>query len=168
MKGNKILIVSLAVLIIVIAAVSIVGMIIFKHQPEILQGQIEATDVKISGKLSGRVDMLYVTEGQMVKQGDTLVYIKSPEVDAMLQSANAMENVAKFQNQKVDAGTRSQIINALKQAWEGAKANAELADVTKKRIDKLFEEGVATPQRKDEADAIARAAHAAQQAAYYQ
>ena len=168
MKGNKILIVSLAIIVIVIAAVSIVGMVIFKHQPEILQGQIEATDVKISGKLSGRVDKLYVCEGDMVQKGDTLVYIKSPEVDAMLQSANAMENVAKYQNQKVDAGTRAQIINALKQAWEGAKANAELAAITKKRIDKLFEEGVATPQRKDEADAIAKAANAAQEAAYYQ
>lgn len=167
-NGNKILIISLIVLIVIIAIVSIVGMIIFKHQPEILQGQIECTNVKISGKLSGRVHQLYVSEGEMVKNGDTLVYIKSPEVDAMLQSANAMENVAKLQNQKIDAGTRNQIINALKQAWEGAKANADLAQVTKKRIDKLFDEGVATPQRKDEADALAKAAAAAAQAAYYQ
>ena len=101
MKGNKVLIISLAIIIIVIAAVSIVGMIIFKHQPEDLQGQIEATDVKISGKLSGSVEKLYVSEGKLVKQGDTLVYIKSPELDSMQQSANAIENVANFQTQKL-------------------------------------------------------------------
>lgn len=165
---NKQLLITLLFLLVVLAGVSIAGMLFYKQHPLLLQGQMEATEIKISGKLPGRIDRFYTQEGATVRQGDTLVLINSPEVQAMLQSASAMEEVAKFQNRKVDAGTRNQIIEALKEAWLAAKANAELARTTDERIRRLYQDSVATPQKRDEAAALAKAARAAEQAAYYQ
>lgn len=165
---TKIIFTSLVIIIAILAIISIIGMAIYNRQPEVLQGQMEATEIKISGKLLGRIDKFYVREGEQVKQGDTLVMINSPEINAMLQSASAMENVAKYQNQKVDAGARTQIIQSLKEAWEAAKANYELAMTTNARVQKLYTDSVATPQKRDEASTFAKAAKAAEKAAYYQ
>lgn len=165
---QKIILISLSSIIIALVIISIIGIVLYKHQPEVLQGQIEATEIKISGKLLGRIDKFYVTEGAEVKEGDTLVLINSPEVTAMLQSASAMEDVAKYQNKKVDAGTRSQITQSLKEVWEAAKANWELANKTNIRVQKLYADSVATSQKRDEAAAMEKAARAAEQAAYYQ
>ncbi|MEG2850014.1 MAG: biotin/lipoyl-binding protein, partial [Bacteroidales bacterium] len=165
---TKIIFTSLIIIIALLAIISIIGIAIYKDKPETLQGQIETTEIKISGKLIGRIDKFYVREGEQVKIGDTLVMINSPETNAMLQSANAMEDIAKFQNQKVDAGARIQIIQSLKEGWEAAKANYELAATTNIRIKKLYEDSVATAQRRDEVSTLEKAAKAAEKAAYYQ
>ena len=79
-------------------------------QPLVLQGQAEATEIRISGKLPGRIDTFLVQEGDWVRQGDTLVVINSPEIHAKYQQVNALEQVAVQQNKKIDAGTRRQIV----------------------------------------------------------
>ena len=88
----------------------------------ILQGQIEATEIRISGKLPGRIDTFLVKEGQNVRQGDTLVVINSPEALAKYQQVNAMENIAKYQHQKVDEGTRKQNVASLQLLWIKSKS----------------------------------------------
>ena len=63
----------------VIALVALVGFFMLRKGPEIIQGQAEATEIRISGKLPGRIDTFFVQEGDWVHQGDTLVVINSPE-----------------------------------------------------------------------------------------
>lgn len=111
--NNRLLVRTLVVVFLLILAVSLAGIMSMCHPPIVLQGQIEATEIRISGKLPGRIDTFYVSEGQHVKMGDTLVRINSPEVSAKLQQAMAMEDVAKYQNQKVDDGTRLQIVRTI-------------------------------------------------------
>ena len=53
------------------------GVILMHKQPLVLQGQAEATEIRISGKLPGRIDTFFVQEGDWVHQGDTLVVINS-------------------------------------------------------------------------------------------
>ncbi len=113
--------------VMIIAILSLIGVAMFKESPTILQGEIESPQTKISGKLLGRVEAFYVQEGEYVDKGDTLVLINSPETKALMQSASAMRDIASYQNQKVDAGARDQIIASLKEAWLAAKAQAELA-----------------------------------------
>ena len=99
--------------VIIMLAVGIftaLGIIFMHKQPMILQGQAEATEIRISGKLPGRIDTFFVQEGDWVRQGDTLVVINSPEVHAKYQQVNALEQVAVQQNKKIDAGTRRQIV----------------------------------------------------------
>ncbi len=168
--GNQRKSIAIAFIVVVVAAaiISIIGIITLSEKPIILQGEIEAKEIRISGKLPGRVDSLLVKEGSDVKKGDTLIYISSPEAWAKYTQVNALEDVAKYQNKKIDSGTRIQIVITAEQLWNKSKSDLALATVTYKRIQNLYKDGVVTSQRKDEVEAIYKAALAAERAAYQQ
>ena len=155
-------------ILVAVVVVSFIGIIRMNHTPILLQGQIEATEIRISGKLPGRVDTFWVTEGQSVKRGDTLVGISSPEAWAKLQQANAMEDVAKFQNEKIDEGTRLQIIRTAEELWNKSKTDLQLAQTTYRRIQALYKDSVVSTQRYDEAEALYKVAVAAERASHQQ
>lgn len=165
---NKLLAKIFIVVIMLVVLVSMVGIMSMCHKPVVLQGQVEATEIRISGKLPGRIDTFYVSEGQRVKVGDTLVLINSPEAWAKLQQATAMENVAKYQNEKVDAGTRLQIVRTAEELWNKSKSDLQLAEVTYRRIQALYNDSVVSLQRMDEVKAMYKAALAAEHASYQQ
>ena len=165
---NKLLAKIFIVVIMLVVLVSMVGIMSMCHKPVVLQGQVEATEIRISGKLPGRIDTFYVSEGQRVKIGDTLVLINSPEAWAKLQQATAMENVAKYQNEKVDAGTRLQIVRTAEELWNKSKSDLQLAEVTYRRIQALYNDSVVSLQRMDEGKAMYKAALAAEHASYQQ
>lgn len=167
-RTKKYLITAFISVLIIVALISFLGMILLGNKPTILQGQIEATEIRISGKLPGRIDTFLVKEGQNVSAGDTLVIINSPEARAKYEQVNALENVAKYQNQKIDEGTRSQIIETMFQIWSKAKSDLQLAKTTYNRILTLYKDSVVTSQRKDEVEAIYKAAIANEKAAYQQ
>lgn len=167
-KENKLILKITSLLVVIVAVISIFGMILYKDSPQILQGEIECTQIKISGKLLGRIEKFYTSEGASVKAGDTLVLINSPEADALMQSASAMRNAASYENAKVDKGAREQVTASLKEAWIAASAQADLAQSTNERIERLYKDSVVTLQRKEEANALYQAAKAAELAARYQ
>ena len=158
---DKSLIAALGIIVVVIILLAIVGLIFIRPVPDIYQGQVDATAVRISGKLPGRVAELYVKEGQMVKKGDTLVRIHSSIVDAKLYQAEAMETVASTQNIKVDNGTRLQIKQATHDIWQQAIAAETIAKKTYDRLESLYAQGVVSEQKRDEAQAAYNAAKAA-------
>ena len=121
---NKLLLRVTTLIVVIVAVISIFGMILYKDTPQILQGEIECTQIKISGKLLGRIEKFYVQEGDNVSAGDTLVLINSPETDALMQSATAMKDAAAFENLKIDKGAREQIIASLKEGWMAAQQKA--------------------------------------------
>lgn len=165
---KKYLAVSFIVVLIIVILVSAIGMLLLRKKPVILQGQIEATEIRISGKLRGRIDTFLVKEGQQVRAGDTLVVINSPEARAKYQQVNALENVARFQHQKIDEGTRKQIVASVQQLWNKAKSDLQLAKTTYNRIEALYQDSVVTAQRRDEVKALYEAAVANEKAAWNQ
>ena len=100
--------------------------------------------------------------------GDTLVVINSPEAWAKFQQVNALEDIAKFQNKKIDDGTRRQIVRSVEELWNKSKSDLQLATVTYDRIQALYKDSVVTSQRKDEVEAMYKAAVAAERAAHQQ
>ena len=164
-KENRKLMSALGFIVIVVAALSIIGFLFLNKPADIIEGQAEATSVRISGKLPGRVMEFYVHEGDMVKAGDTLVHIHSSLVEAKLQQARSMEEVAQAMDQKVDAGTRSQIIQSAYEMWQQAKAAVGITQKTFTRLENLYKEGVVSEQKRDEAKAAYDAAVAAASAA---
>ena len=154
--------------IIAVAIISIAGIMLMSRTSVVLQGTIEATEIRISGKLPGRIDTFWVTEGEMVSKGDTLVGINSPEARAKLQQASAMKDVAAFQNQKVDEGTRLQIIRTAEELWNKSQSDLQLATTTYRRIGNLYADSVVSAQQFDEAEALYKAAVAAERAAHQQ
>jgi len=167
-KENRKLLTAMGFIVISVAVLAIIGFLFLNKPAEILEGQAEATSVRVSGKLPGRVVDFYVHEGDMVKAGDTLVHIHSSLVEAKLQQARSMEEVARAANQKVDAGTRSQIIKSAYELWQQAKAAADITKKTYTRLENLYKEGVMSEQKRDEAKAAYDAAVAAAAAAQSQ
>ena len=164
-KVNRTLLGALGLIVIAVAALAIIGFLFLNKPAEIMEGQAEATSVRVSGKLPGRVVAFYVNEGDMVKAGDTLVHIHSSLVEAKLQQARGMETAAQAMDNKVDAGTRSQIIQSAYQLWQQAKAAEEITQKTYARLENLYKEGVMSEQKRDEAKAAYDAAVAASKAA---
>ena len=136
--SNKTISIAFIVVLIVTVGVSVIGMSLMSRQPMVLQGQVEATEIRISGKLPGRVDSFLVQEGDWVKAGDTLVVINSPTIEAKYRQVNALEQVAQEQNKKIDAGTRRQIIATALQLWNKTQSDLTLAQTTYQRILTLY------------------------------
>lgn len=164
-KANKSLLITLSIIVVAVIALAIVGFLFLNKPAPILEGQVEGTTVRISGKLPGRIADFYVAEGDTVKAGDTLVRIHSALVEAQLTQAEAMQDVAKAQDKKIDAGTRQQIIQAAYELVQQAKAGVSITKKTYERMQNLYAEGVISEQKRDEAKAAYDAAVAAQGAA---
>lgn len=166
--SNKTISIAFIIILALTVLISLIGMMLMGRQPLVLQGQVEATEIRISGKLPGRVDAFLVQEGDWVRAGDTLVVINSPTVEAKYRQVNALEQVAQEQNKKIDAGTRRQIVATARQLWNKTQSDLALAKITYQRILTLYKDSVVTSQRKDETEAIYKAAQAAERAAYEQ
>ena len=160
-KKGRTLSIAFIVVLVAVALFTVIGMIAMRHQPLVLQGQAEATEIRISGKLPGRIDTFLVEE-------DTLVVINSPTVEAKYRQVDALKQVAVEQNKKIDAGTRKQIIATAQQLWNKTQSDLTLARTTYNRILTLYKDSVVTSQRKDEVEAMYKAAQAAERAAYEQ
>lgn len=157
-KKDKALILTIVVVLLLVAALAVTGFVCMKPGPDFVQGQADATEVRISSKLPGRIVEIYVEEGQHVRMGDTLVHIHSSLADARLAQAQAAVSVARATDEKVDAGTRPQIIQGARDVWQQAVAAQGIAKKTYDRMEKLYGEGVVSAQKRDEAKAAYDAA----------
>lgn len=164
-RANRTLLVAMAVVVAAVAVIAVIGFIFMNRPDSYIEGQVEGTTIRISGKLAGRVTEFYAHEGDTVHAGDTLVRIHSSVVEAQLGQAEAMKEVAAAQNKKVDAGTRMQIINAAADLLRQAEAAVTITKKTYDRMERLFGEGVIAEQKRDEAKAAYDAAVAARDAA---
>ena len=152
-------------IIVLILLIAIFGFIFWEPAPEYIQGEAEATEVRISGKVPGRIEVFRFNEGDQVRQGDTVAILDSPEVMAKYDQAEAAQTAARALSEKADKGTRSEQIVMAYQTWQKAKAAAEVAKKTFDRVEKLFENEVIPAQKKDEAEANYKAMLATEQAA---
>ena len=162
-RNNMIL--ALIALVAVIAIVSIIGFLTLGKGPEIIQGQAEATEYRISSKVPGRILKLFVYEGDNVKAGDTLAILEAPDVMAKLAQARAAEQAALAVNEKALRGTRAEQLQTAYELWQKAKAGLDIAEKSYQRINRLFEEGVMSAQKRDEAKAQYEAMLASEHAA---
>lgn len=69
----------------VIAIVAVVGFFMLRKGPEIIQGQAEVTEYRVSSKVPGRILEFRVKEGQQVNAGDTLAILEAPDVVAKME-----------------------------------------------------------------------------------
>ena len=164
-KRHSGMLIAFSTLLLVIAAVSFIGWIVLKPEPIMLQGQAEATEVRVSGKVPGRIDKFLVSEGMSVSKGDTLVLINSPELNAKLMQATSAEDAANAQNQKANKGARAEQIAGAYELWQKAEVGVKLADITYKRVQNMYNESVIPAQKRDEAEANYQAALATSKAA---
>ena len=131
---------------------------ICRPRPLEVQGEVDATQVKVASKLVGRIDSLAVHKGDIVKKGQLLFTLKSPEIEAKLEQANAALKGAKAQNSKATAGAQIEDIQAAYNTYLKAQSASELAEKTYQRVNNLYKEGVMPAQKRDEAETNMKAA----------
>ena len=153
---------------IVLAAVLLValaGFFLLTPPEEYIMGQAEATTVRVSGKVPGRIASYRFNEGDKVKAGDTLVFLETPEVQAKLQQVEALKAAAEAQHAKAMKGAREQEVTAAYEIWQKAQAGLVIAQKSYDRVRNLYEKGVMSAQKKDEAEANYQAMVATEKAA---
>lgn len=152
----------------IIALIIFIGyaiIIVARPVPLEVQGEVEATQVKVASKLVGRIDSLLVHKGDDVTSGTLLFTISSPELDAKYLQASAVRKAAGFQKEKADNGAQKEDIQAAFNSWQTALAASEFAKKSFQRVDNLFKSGVIAEQQKDEAETRMKAAVETEKAA---
>lgn len=152
----------------VIVIVAIIGFFAFNHDPEMIQGQVEVTEYRVSSKVPGRILELRVKEGDFVKVGDTLAILDAPDVKAKMAQAQSAESAAAAMNEMANNGARDEQIRGAYSVLQQAKAGLEIAQKSYNRVQRLFDEGVMTEQKRDEAFANYKAMEAQVKAAQSQ
>lgn len=134
---------------------AIVAIVVLNHNAdkEIIQGMVECRSYRASSKIAGRIDTLFVSEGEWVDIGELLYTISTPELNAKLEQVKALRAAAEAINREVDMGARWQQIEAAKGLWQRAKAGEELAAKSFARVENLYNKGVVPRQQYDEAQA---------------
>lgn len=164
MKRINIVAVMLTVIIAVVAIVAL-GWWLVKREPLLVQGVVECRTYRASSKIAGRIDSMYVSEGQMVRRGELLYTLTTPELDTKLLQAEALRSAAKALDRKALSGARIQQIEAARNIWQKALAGKILAEKSLLRLRNLYADGVVPAQTLDEAVANYDAMRATAQAA---
>ena len=149
----------------VVTVVAVIGFFAFSRDPEMIQGQVEVSEYRVSSKVPGRILEIRVKEGDFVKVGDTLAILDAPEVRAKMEQAQSAENAAAALEQKAQTGAREEEIQGAFQLMQQAKAGLEIAEKSYNRVQRLFDEGVMSAQKRDEAYAQYKAMEAQAKAA---
>lgn len=149
----------------VVILVAIIGFFTLGKKPEIVQGEIEVSEYRVSSKLPGRILELRVKEGDYVRVGDTLAILEAPEVNAQEKAAAAQQQAAAAMSDMADNGARKEQIQAAYQLWQQALAAADIAQKSYERVQNLFDQGVMSAQKRDEAFAGYKAREAQVKAA---
>lgn len=110
-KNIKVIITATAIILAVIITIIVIGLTI-PDQEEIIQGQAETTDYRVSSKIPARILEIRVSEGDMVAQGDTLVILEAPDIEAKLAQAQAAFEAAQAMEQKARTGARREQIQS--------------------------------------------------------
>ena len=164
-KRSYNLLIGLAALIAILLSVSVIGYIVSRPRPVVIQGEAEATEYRVSGKVPGRIEAFYADEGEQVHKGDTLVLIDSPEIRSKILEAQAAKAAAVAQKDKAMNGARREQIAGAYELWQKAIVGEEVMRKSFERIRTLHDQKVVSDQKYDEVEAQYRAAVATTKAA---
>jgi multidrug resistance efflux pump len=157
----------------------------------VLSGTIEADEIHVGSKVSGRIAEVLVSEGQEVRGGQPLIRFEKFDLDA--RRADAVAAVAQaeatyqkavngFRPEEVAAaraqaeaawmsyelalnGPRKQEIDAARADLKAAEADYEVARATVVRVEELTRDGVQSKQDYDNVKAVFDRSSAAREAA---
>lgn len=156
---------AIVLIVAVVTITAVCGYFAFRPEKDVIQGQADVTEYRVSSKVPARVAHIFVEEGQFVHAGDTLALLEAPEVDAKLVQAQSAQDAASAQSRKAVKGAREEQIRGAYELWQKAIAGREVMEKSYARVKRLFDEGVATAQKLDEMTAQRDAAIATERAA---
>lgn len=164
-KKNYNLLIGVAALVAVVLIVAIVGYIVSRPKDVVIQGEAEATEYRVSGKVPGRIEEFRADEGEYVRKGDTLVILDSPEIRSKIAEANAAKAAAVAQRNKAYNGAQKEQITGAYEMWQKALVGEDVMRKSYERIKTLHDQKVVSDQKYDEVEAQYKAAVATSAAA---
>ncbi|WP_412850735.1 HlyD family secretion protein [Chryseobacterium sp. PMSZPI] len=166
-QKKSVTLINILIIILIFGAIAAVSAY-FLTSPthDYLQGQAEATEIHVAPKVTGRLESKLAEEGQYIRKGQLLAILSSPELDAKLIQAQSAKDAATAQYDKALNGTRYEQIQGSYNTWQQAKAAADLAETTYRRMENLYNEKVVPAQKRDEAKAQKNASREQEKAAY--
>ena len=162
---HKGILLAVAAFAAIIVIVGIVGYFTIGNEREVIQGQVDVSEYRVSSKVPGRILEIRVKEGDYVHVGDTLAILDAPEVEAKRVQAQSAENAASAMSEMAQNGARQEQIRAAYELWQQAQAGLTISRKSYERVQRLFEEGVMSEQKRDEAFASYKAIEAQEKAA---
>lgn len=167
MKYIKLISIAIIILVIIIW-LSISFYLLHDRKLDFIQGQIEANSYSVSSKVAGRIEEIFVKKGDRVKQGDLIYTINSPELEAKIKQAKAGYEGARALTQEANRSARIETLTSAKEVYKAAKSLADLAEKTYQRTQNLYDSGVVSLQKRDEAEANFKSATSNANTAYQQ
>lgn len=130
-----------------------------------VSGNIEATEVDVGFKVSGRIVSRFFEEGDWVDQGKALAKLDDEDLRNRLEVARATLMSAQARLSKLLAGSRPEEIREAEAAMSQAKSDLENKQAHYERLKPLFERGVIPKDTLDNGEAAFKMAKASLQRA---
>jgi HlyD family secretion protein len=137
-----------------LAALALIVIIIGAIVPDklVISGMVESNEIDIASKIPGRVDSIFIKEGDMVTREQILARLSSDEIDAKVEQARGAMNAAAAKLEMAQHGARVQEKEAMKNKYLAAEHQFELAEKTWNRIRQMYEDSVISAQEKDQVE----------------
>jgi HlyD family secretion protein len=124
-------------------------------------GYVEATEVRVSAKVGGRVQTVSVTEGARVTRGQPLVTLSTTDLDLALDRLRAERDQAAAQVRLLEAGARREDVLQAEAQVTAAEADRKTAEaelaaarLDEARFEQLLRSRAGSQKQRD--DAVAR------------
>ncbi len=124
------------------------------------EGKVKLESISVTSKIAGRIEKIYVQEGQSVHKGDTLAVIDVPELRAKMEQANGAVTSAEGQLKMTQRGATGDQLQQLESQLEAAQAQLDFAQQTYTRMENMFKDSLIPAQKFDEVKSKYRAAQA--------
>nr|MBO2489808.1 hemolysin D [Gammaproteobacteria bacterium] len=125
-------------------------------------GRIEATEINVSAKIAGRIEDIYVREGDFVQAGQPLARMQTDTLEAQLDEARAMHQraITSVSAAKAELAMRRSELAAAEAAVVEAQSALEAAERRLARSERLTTEGASSMQELDDDRARVKSARA--------
>jgi membrane fusion protein YbhG len=126
-----------------------------RHDPSsiVTSGHVEATHVRVSTKVAGRLETLGIQEGDQVKSGQELGRIDPTDLRLSLQQATAERDQASADLRLRLAGARKEDIAEAEAQTQSVVVDLADADRNLERMQALLDKGSGTTKARDDAKA---------------
>jgi len=138
--------------IIVVAAVTVLIISAIIPDKKIVTGMVEVDEIDVASKIPGRIDSLFVREGDMVTKGQILAKLQSKEIDAKVEQARGAMEAARAKLDMAVKGARSEEKEAVEKQYMQTVHQYELAEKTFNRIQKVYTDSVVSTQERDQVE----------------
>jgi len=139
-------------IIIVIAALTVLIIRTIIPHEEIITGMVEVDEIDVASKIPGRIDSLFVQEGDMVTKGQILAKLQSTEIDAKVEQARGVMEAARAKLDMATKGARPEEKEAVEKQYMQTVHQYELAEKTFNRIQKVYQDSVVSTQERDQVE----------------